>query len=426
MTMPGFDGEAPKDVLTVGNLGTNTQNLNPTKVKGTSQGRMSSGFLGSTGGLTSGLATTATNLFGGFIGDIVDDTSETTVESPQDVSDQVGGFFSNPISKLFDGILEFFSPILQGLTEGLTGAAGFLAGLFSIRWDQVDNHDVQIEDLQDSTQVLEGIIGYGQWYSNASITRSGTSKIPYNVPVGPAVGCINDGTGTVTLGSRGLWRAEMILQSGTAAAGNSAFGGNIIVRAPGGAVFSQRKLQVQPPDGAFGTITREGSVVVPLSFTVPTPGYTVEAEVYAQTSRLIWGGITYSGFTVDKVSDELGPGVRLSSAFTATGSYARLSPMAATGGGAVSSNGAVVGPGITAARVDARVIGSGAFNARLLRNSTVVHTSTGVSAHSLLYSGAVVPGDVFAIEVQGAGVIVSANNATWLTIMNNNQTSAST
>jgi len=299
MTMPGHSmSDVPKDVKTVSNIGPATQNLNPTKVKSTSQGRMSSGFLGSRGGLTSGLATTATNLFGGFMGDIVDDTTGTTVESPDDVSTQVEGFFGNPGSKLFDGVLGLLSPILQGLSGGLSGIAGTLASLFGMRWDQVDFHDETITDLQDKTQKLQDVVGYGCAYMNTTTSTDfkGTKKkMAFATQVGPIVGCTMDGFGYV-LGSKGLWRADLQMTFDTYAIGVKTFDMDIRVYAPDGTLYDQQLF----PDNTGSRAARTNV----FSFVVPSAGYKVYAYAQCAIGRGMLGGTGRSGFYVTKISGE--------------------------------------------------------------------------------------------------------------------------
>ena len=177
MTMPIPSVDPPKDVQTVDTIGAATQNLNPTKVTSTATGRMSQGFLDTNAGLAGSVVSTATNLFGQFAGKIADDTDSTTVSSPDDVADQVQGFFSNPVTALFSSLLTFLSPILQGLTSGLSGVAATLAGLFQIRWDQVDNHEVQINDaISLGNQNSQAITDLSDYIAAAKATAAYTGN----------------------------------------------------------------------------------------------------------------------------------------------------------------------------------------------------------------------------------------------------------
>ncbi len=122
MTLP-LGGQVPKDVLQVSNLGTSTQNLNPSKVTNAAKGRMSQSFLGSAAGLPGGVATTATNLFGEFAGKIADDNDATTVENPADVNAQVTSFFGNPGTSILDLVPVVVENLITGIFSGWFGSA---------------------------------------------------------------------------------------------------------------------------------------------------------------------------------------------------------------------------------------------------------------------------------------------------------------
>lgn len=122
MTLP-LGGQVPKDVLQVSNLGTSTQNLNPSKMTNAAKGRMSQSFLGSAAGLAGGVATTATNLFGQFAGKIADDNDATTVENPDDVNAQVTSFFGNPGTSILALVPVVVENLITGIFSGWFGSA---------------------------------------------------------------------------------------------------------------------------------------------------------------------------------------------------------------------------------------------------------------------------------------------------------------
>ncbi len=122
MTLP-LGGQVPKDVLQVSNLGTSTQNLNPSKMTNAAKGRMSQSFLGSGAGLPGGVATTATNLFGQFAGKIADDNDATTVENPADVNAQVTSFFGNPGTSILALVPVVVENLITGIFSGWFGSA---------------------------------------------------------------------------------------------------------------------------------------------------------------------------------------------------------------------------------------------------------------------------------------------------------------
>lgn len=165
MTLPIPSPDLPKDVQTVDSLGAAIQNLNAATVKGTAQGRMSAGFLDSAGGLTSGLVTTATEVFGGFLGDIVDDSSPTTVESPEDVSDQVEEFFDNPASSLMKAVAGDLYEVLTGIEDGdLNDLGSWINGQFD-NVQQVVNQIIEIFNGLVVTPINSAIQGVKEWFN---------------------------------------------------------------------------------------------------------------------------------------------------------------------------------------------------------------------------------------------------------------------
>lgn len=157
MTLP-LGGQVPKDVLQVSNLGTSTQNLNPSKMTNAAKGRMSQSFLGSAAGLSGGVATTATNLFGQFAGKIADDNDATTVENPADVNAQVTSFFGNPGTSILDLIFGALISALGGIPI-IGGAIQSLAGWMN------GTHDTANEALDTTVSVITGI--FSGWFGSA-------------------------------------------------------------------------------------------------------------------------------------------------------------------------------------------------------------------------------------------------------------------
>ena len=156
MTLP-LGGQVPKDVLQVSNLGTSTQNLNPSKMTNAAKGRMYQSFLGTGAGLPGGVATTATNLFGQFAGKIADDNDATTVENPADVNAQVTSFFGNPGTSILDLI---FGALISAL-----GSIPIIGGA--------------IQSLAVHKQSRTGCAPTGQCkVSNALLKKSSVPKLP--------------------------------------------------------------------------------------------------------------------------------------------------------------------------------------------------------------------------------------------------------
>lgn len=173
-----------------------------------------------------------------------------------------------------------------------------LPGLFSTS----NTHTAQIADLQDVTQELQGVIGYGSCYMATSPgVRTDPTLMPFDSPLGPMVGVTLSG-GKYVLGSKGLWDVSAQVRFwGAKFAPPKCFMG-IVVRNSGGTIISRRKAMASSDDEI--TVTNVGRVVV------PTAGCTI--EIHAWTSKLLlggnWrgigGGIETTSFSVLKVSEE--------------------------------------------------------------------------------------------------------------------------
>ena len=193
--------------------------------------------------------------------------------------------------------------VVQGITTGLSGAFATAAGLVGLRWNQVDAHEDSITDLQDKTQALEGVIGYGCRYMSLSpgITTS-PEMMPFNTQVGPMVGVTVDGWRFV-LGSKGLWRFEAQTYFQTAKLCPPRCFMDIVIRTPGGAEFARLKAMGSTDDGL--TLTNVMPVVI------PTAGYTAEVQAWTSSIplvggnlRSISGGLGTTRFSVFKISEE--------------------------------------------------------------------------------------------------------------------------
>lgn len=325
-----------------------------------------------------------------------------------------------------DGLNE--SSWRAGLNADVIGSPGGNKGFNGLNtWvkDATESLQAAIQDLQDQTQILEGVIGYGQWYApDTSGLPRGAERLAVMAQTqsGPAVGCYMD-SGRIYFQSKGLWRVDaraVFLSNGN----GQRVSAWIRCKSPGGALITEA-YTTQYPDtfGLAGAQSQAGTIHHWMYAVVPEPGCYIEVWLWADGDRNFPGGINNNSISVYKHSNELGPGMRLSQPFMADAAWRKLSPMLATGGGAVTGQtSAIVGQGVTNARVDAVVVGDGDFGARLVRNSTVLQTKEGAAAHSFVWEGAVAPGDALSVEVRGEGsTVFSQSNATWLTIMNKGQ-----
>lgn len=156
-------------------------------------------------------------------------------------------------------------------------------------------HDQQIEDLQDKTQELAGVIGYGCLTSVGASGSGGKQVAPFSSQIGPAVGVTRSANGWV-LGSKGLWRADAMQFFGNYTLGFNQIDMDIRVYAPDGSLFLQR----------FNHNENAGSATLTslVSFVVPTAGYRVEVWEQAAVGRGMFAGNSYSSLNVTKISDE--------------------------------------------------------------------------------------------------------------------------
>lgn len=206
----------------------------------------------------------------------------------------------------FGGFLDAIGNMVQGIFSGgfLGAILDPIASLLGMRWDQVDEHDYAIGDLQDKTQQLEGVIGYGCRYMSSSPGVSTTpTTMPFNTQVGPVLGCELQSGGRTKLLSKGLWRFEAQCRFTTAKWAPPACYMDIVIRDTSGNEFTRLKAMISTDDEV--TVTNVMPVVVPAA------GYT--AEVQAWTSRIpiiggswraIGGGFTTTRFSCFKISEE--------------------------------------------------------------------------------------------------------------------------
>ena len=203
----------------------------------------------------------------------------------------------------FIGTLQRVVGVVTGIATGLTGEWGESALLVALRWAQADRHELQIGDLQDKTQVLEGIIGHASfWMPTSPGTTTSITRMPFTAQSGPLVGVQSLGDGRLRLLSRGSWdiNAQVEFWGGLLMPPGTYM--RILVRDPSGAPFFYRDAKASTSDNV--TVTNVANVVVPAS------GYTVEVEAWTDsipiggTTRGIRGGLNTTGLYVRKVSSE--------------------------------------------------------------------------------------------------------------------------
>lgn len=201
-------------------------------------------------------------------------------------------------------IQQILEKVLTGAGAGLLAPFAALAELMGLRWDQVDNHDAAIVDLQDQTQVLEGVIGHGTRYMSTSpgVTTS-PKTMPFDVRVGPLVGVTLQSGGKFRLDSKGLWdfHAQCEFTGGFLCPPEVYM--DIVVRNPAGVEVGRRKAKGSSQDPV--------TVYNYYSYTIPSAGYTVEIQAWTASLpalgnwRGISGGLQTTGFSARKISAEV-------------------------------------------------------------------------------------------------------------------------
>lgn len=220
----------------------------------------------------------------------------------------------------FDRILAGFAglgALLDNLAAALLGGGPFSPGsALGMISDRSMARDAAVFDLQDKTQKLEGIIGYGSWVASENLFITfdqddpGMRTMSFDRQVGPSVGVtlVPDpalaGKKVQRLDSKGLW--QVLAQSrarSTGFTGTAKVYLDIVVKAPNGSEYYRRSMdQVAiSNNGGDGEVTLIGNVM----FTVPGPGYTVRVDLFTGRWRWFYGGSQWSGLTVLKHSSEV-------------------------------------------------------------------------------------------------------------------------
>lgn len=208
------------------------------------------------------------------------------------------------VENLVDGVGHVVGQIIDIITgvvvtpinAAVAAVQDFFADLFTFR----DDTPVQINQLQNRAQELEGVIGYG----NVVMSRNEWVDISNPRPIlqfGTQVGRMKGvsitpaGDGLV-LGSPGLWRADAIcFPDNTVYTGDNWTVADLEVHYPeseGGGLYDRKRVR-----SAAGSGT---SLVAVSSFTVPRPGFRVFVFVESGRWRRWLGGSQWSMLSVNK------------------------------------------------------------------------------------------------------------------------------
>lgn len=212
---------------------------------------------------------------------------------PKGDENQLGLFGGKFFQVLFDLVIGNFAGLL-GLGKLFEGGQ-----LVSMRWNQVDEMDEDLLELQDRTQKLEGVIGYGSAVMSSHQTPGSSFSVAnFDTPYGPIEGCTySTSTKRYTLGSKGLWDITAKTKWDILAFLDPGVEMKCVVRAPGGAVHFESAVE--------GTGSDRPTLLDSFRVVVPTSGYTVEVQARSDTAgRGLLGSSSASAFNVLKISNE--------------------------------------------------------------------------------------------------------------------------
>lgn len=198
---------------------------------------------------------------------------------------------------------------INSFAETVSGALGEadpdnpvtgLRDLLEKHRNNIKQQEENLAALQDTTQELLGVIGYGNTTNEyiKTTTTKNYHHLPQTTQIGPMVGCSINTEGDLVLESRGLWFI----------AAQTTFDWFAVT---GIASQVSNKIDVYDPDGnlyatkaAYDGTTRLATPTILMPVTVKTPGYTVKLSVSGGLGRGVMGGASKSTLSVDKRSQE--------------------------------------------------------------------------------------------------------------------------
>lgn len=211
---------------------------------------------------------------------------------------------TSPFSGFQSNMISIFTSVVTGVTTGLTGALSTLASLVNMRWTQVDNHDTAITDLQDKTQALEGVIGYGcRYMSTGAGVQTSPATLNFDTQVGPALGVTLLSGGKYRLNSKGLWRFESQVIFNDSKWSPPRCYMDIVIKDTSGNEFA--RLKALAVSDAPITVTNVMPVVIPAAgYTAEVQAWTSSLPLIGAAWRTIGSGLSYTRFSVFKISSE--------------------------------------------------------------------------------------------------------------------------
>ncbi len=225
--------------------------------------------------------------------------------------------------KLFGGLFSGFSGF--GMLLDNLAAAFFGGGPFDpdSPMGKIQSRGVLINNLQSTTQKLEGIIGYGSWVASQNkfigVINSAIERVmEFDTQQGPIEGVelyADPKFGNrkmVRLKSKGLWEIKAQTKGRqTGYTGLDKIYLDIVVRDQHGSEFYRRAADAvaHKDDGGLANLNRvgDGEVCVKgdLFVVVPEKDFTVHVELFTDRWRWFYGGSVWSGLSVLKHSSEV-------------------------------------------------------------------------------------------------------------------------
>ena len=201
----------------------------------------------------------------------------------------------------------FVGNILAGIGQALTGGLG---GIFQPISDGMKPiRDAQL-DLQNRTDLLEGVQGYAHAYMTKNVNAQWSfgnnwRTMPFDGQVGPSVGATVRSDGRVEMGSEGLW---LIYAKTHGRSTGFTGGGGVTMRVnvyrPDGSAYSSAYVRGTSLVDAGAIVSTYGNVslvaVVPV--VIDEPGCYVRVDTWTAAWRWWDGGTQLSSLSVVKQS----------------------------------------------------------------------------------------------------------------------------
>ena len=201
----------------------------------------------------------------------------------------------------------FVGNILAGIGQALTGGLG---GIFQPISDGMKPiRDAQL-DLQNRTDLLEGVQGYAHAYMTKNVNAqwnlgNNWRTMPFDGQVGPSVGATVRSDGRVSMDSKGLW---LIYAKTHGRSTGFTGGGGVTMRVnvyrPDGSAYSSAYVRGTSLVDAGAVVSTYGNVslvaVVPV--VIDEPGCYVQVDTWTAAWRWWDGGTQLSSLSVVKQS----------------------------------------------------------------------------------------------------------------------------